>query len=362
MALVALVAACGFHSGTARDGGGADDAPPDARLCFGSFVEICFNSAANVPTGPLALPELPTTEINTESSTMCDPNNRQAATYCVVAGAGFVLPANRTIRAYGSKPLVLLSIGPADLAGVIDVSSRRDTDVKARGAGADPTDGCAGASPAMAAGGGFGGSFGGKGGNGEQVGSTMGGTSAGVAAAPTTLRGGCPGGDGMMAGASRTLGGSGGGAVAVIATTIQLDGKINASGAGGPGGDLISTGGGGGGAGGMIALDAASITGNGMLFANGGGGGQGGSFATNGAGQDGRESTGPLVVGAGGRTGTTTGGTGGDGASGTISKDGLPAQTTGLSGNAGGGAGGGGAGFIRAHGITNNIAPASTDL
>jgi hypothetical protein len=32
-----------------------------------------------------------------------------------------------------------------------------------------------------------------------------------------------------------------------------------------------------------------------------------------------------------------------------------------LSGNAGGGAGGGGAGFIRARGITTNIAPVSTD-
>jgi hypothetical protein len=32
-----------------------------------------------------------------------------------------------------------------------------------------------------------------------------------------------------------------------------------------------------------------------------------------------------------------------------------------LSGNAGGGAGGGAAGFIRAHGITTNISPASTD-
>jgi hypothetical protein len=165
-------------------------APPDVAVCFGSFVRICFQSASNVPTMPVMLPDVSIVEIDTDIASLCDQNNDHASAYCVVAGAGFTLPANRTIRAYGSKPLVLLSTTTFDLLGVVDVSSNRAGGAQAKGAGADPVGLCIGATAAQAAGGGFGGSFGGKGGDGEQVDAVAGGTAGMVGTLPTILRSG----------------------------------------------------------------------------------------------------------------------------------------------------------------------------
>jgi hypothetical protein len=367
MALLAMVPACGFQSSAAHDGGD-DSGTPNGPRCFGSFVTVCFTTLADVPTkSVMVLDDLP---IDTGSWSMCDQHNDQMTKYCVVAGTSFTLSPSKTIRAYGSKPLVLLSTSTMTLPALstVDVSSNRlndSTDPKAKGAGANPA-ACAtnaGTPPEMA-GGGYGGSFGGKGGDGERLSgaqATSGIAAAALSAPPTLLRGGCSGGNGDNTGGA---GGSGGGVVALIATTsILLDGTINASGAGGHGSPATKSGGGGGGSGGMIVLDSPSITGTagtGPLFANGGSGGQGGTGGGAPAtGDDGTEPAAPSTAATGGNNTTgRDGGSGGTGSSGTR-LIGTNAGNTPAGPNGGGGGGGGGAGFIRAHGIAVNIAPPS---
>jgi len=331
--------------------GGSEATPPDAQLCFGSFVRVCFNTAADVPTSPVMLG---TTNIPTDSAPVCHQHNDQATKYCVIAGTSITTLPSTILRAYGIKPLVLLSTTTADISGNIDVSSRNGV-ANPVGAGANPTgsDVCTGATLAAGVSGGFGGSFGGRGGDGESKDGAQGIPSPAQASFPDKLRGGCPGGDGAGGGGR---GGDGGGAVAIIATTIQLSGTINASGAGGHGGPATKSGGGGGGSGGMIVLDASTVSATGALFANGGGGGQAGS--TTAAGDDGGESTGPTNTAQGGNNTSNAGGSGGRGSSG-ANLSGANA-TGGSQGSGGGGAGGGGAGFIRAPGVTTNIAPPSS--
>ncbi|HEX3478113.1 MAG TPA: hypothetical protein VHT91_23990, partial [Kofleriaceae bacterium] len=114
MALLALAPACGFSS----SGGGTDVGPP----CFGSVVRICFDAGA-VPMAPRSLPA---TEIDTDktaSGDLCDQNNDQKASYCVVTGAPLTLAAGAVLTAHGDKPLVLLSTTTMELLGDIDVSS-----------------------------------------------------------------------------------------------------------------------------------------------------------------------------------------------------------------------------------------------
>lgn len=132
-------------------------------------------------------------------------------------------------------------------------------------------------------------------------------------------------------------GGSGGGAVALIATEIRLDAEIKATGAGGFGGSG-QTGGGGGGSGGMVVLDAPIMLGMGTVFANGGGGGQGGTGGTRPAiGAPGAESIGPESPGMGGIS-DTAGGRGGLGSFACCRVDGFKAVGP-TDPNGGGGAG-----------------------
>jgi hypothetical protein len=336
---------------------------PDApSTCFGSFTKVCFTTLADVPTMPVILPIDLTIEIDTDSSTMCDQHNDRMNDYCVIAGAGFTLAAGQSIKGYGSKPLVLLSTTTMTLeaTSTIDVSSNRTVGPVAAGAGANSSLCTSGAAPELA-GGGYGGSFGGKGGNGEQLGgaATSGVAAAALTSPPAMLRGGCPGGTGDASGG---VGGSGGGAVALIAgTAIQIDGMVNASGAGGLGGPAFESGGGGGGSGGMIVLDAPSILATGPLFANGGGGGQGGADGGPGfgPGADGGESPDPLTPAPAGGNGITYGGYGGPGSAGTVRLGGVNGGSYPAGPYGGGGGGGGGAGFIRAPGVTTNISPPS---
>jgi hypothetical protein len=369
MATLALLPACGFNSPKVGDGGtedGNDSGTPDAQACFGSFPKVCFTSSANVPALPPPLPDLPVVDIDTSSTSICDQNNDQASSYCVVVGNVFTIATGKLIRAYGPKPLVLLSTTTFQLLGEIDVSSTSGIlSSHPIGAGASSPDlgtACGnGASAATINSGGFGGSFGGKGGNGKQTDGTRGAPAPASGRFPDQLRAGCPGGAGAGTGAG--TGGNGGGAVTIIGTVITLAGKINASGASGHGGSVNSKcGGGGGGSGGMIVLDATSIvpSGSPTLYANGGGGGQGGQSTLAGQGKDGGESTGPAAVGMGGNNGMSTGGGGGNGAFGTTNRDGDDAANA-VGSDGGGGGGGGGAGVIHAPGITMNIAPPSTD-
>jgi hypothetical protein len=363
MALLMMLPACG------DDSGNHGDAKVDAPLtCLGSLPKVCFTK---VPVTPVMVTE-DINDINTDvigiPPLVCDQNNEQKGTYCVIAGNGFTIPAGKRISAHGNKPLVLLSTTTFDLQGTVDVSSNHNPG--ATGAGAALA--CTGVTAATGNSGGYGGSFSGKGGDGEQL--IGAGEAKGIAAAPVafpqSLIGGCPGGNGStnVAGATAGIGGAGGGAVSIIAMgMINLDGTINASGAGGHAGLLNKSGGGGGGSGGMIVLasESSSIVtaATAALFANGGGGGQGGAGGAGagaGAGIDGGESPGPMTPAPGGNS-TKDGGTGGNGSFGAGRLTGSNGGSSPAVNMGGGGAGGGGAGFIRAPGATGtNISPPST--
>jgi hypothetical protein len=370
IAFLALLPACGFQAPLASGDGGGIDSPPDApQLCFGSFVRVCFNTVADVPTDAKNMSAGADIDTDSQMQAVCDQQNDRKRDFCVIAGKGFVLATGQVLRAHGSKPLVLLSTDTMMLeaTSMVDVSSTRMAAPQDRGAGANPSNCMAGMAPAMA-GGGFGGSFGGKGGDGERLGGpATSGTAAGATATPTMLRGGCPGGDGDNTGGigGGGAGGGGGGAVALVAaTSIQILGTVNASGAGGHGGPTANkSGGGGGGSGGMIVIESTSITATGLVFANGGGGGQGGTGpGTPAVGGDGGESTAPATAGIGG-AGSAVGGEGGKGSFGPGRIFGSPAANN-STGMGGGGAGGGGAGFIRGHGLpaAANIFPDAIDL
>jgi hypothetical protein len=354
--------------------------PPDApNLCFGSLSlsKVCFTSLAKVPTNAVELTA--DTEINTDTSPLCHPDNDKATEYCVVAGTGFTLAAGKKIRAYGTKPLVLLSTTTMQLDGEVDVSSNHVIDMEKKHVGAGSKAAaadCPGTTEAVTTSnsGGFGGSFGGKGGDGQNKDGVGGIAASAITSFPSVLRGGCPGGAGA---ASRPLpvtpgaGGAGGGAVALIAATrITFGDKINASGAGGLGGctGLGATsqrsGGGGGGSGGMIVLDAPAIVAvnNGVVFANGGGGAEGGAGPSGSGvpepGAPGNESTAPTTPGTKG-TGHE-GGDGGDGSAGSLTGGQNAAGQEVKDG--GGGAGGGGAGIVHAPMVpSEKVAPPSSN-
>ena len=360
MALLALVAACGFTGNHKGDGGvGDDDAPNEFPFCYGSFPKVCFQVA---PTDARTFTDA-ITVIDTASTMQCDQGNDQKDHYCVVAGNGFTINNAQKLAAHGSKPLILLSTTMFDLSGDIDVSSSRNG-IQTKGPGADPAE-CAMGAPPVGSSGGYGGSFHGKGGVGSEGNTSdgVGGTAPEpLAPFPSTLRGGCPGGGGNTIGAlGEGSGGSGGGAVAIIATQVHINGRINASGEGGRGGPGSKSGGGGGGSGGMIVIDSSMIQhdSRAAIWANGGGGGQGGGTGMGGS--SGNESTGPSV-GALASTGTAIGANGGGGSVGAVLMGGTGISDAGSGG--GGGGGGGGAGFVHVQGITDLliVSPTSIDL
>lgn len=199
-AVLALLPACGFSSSD-RDGS-------DVPRCHGSYLQICFSSAADVPVAPVTVPQLVDTD-----GPACDQHNDQAGDYCVVAGAGVTVPQGKPVRAFGTRPLILLSTTTVALIGTVNASSAR-VGTHPTGAGADPAGPCTGAAPADHSSGGFGGSLGGKGGDGEPVDTPRGKggiAAAGMARFPPRLRGGCPGGAGSTdtGGARPGVGGSG---------------------------------------------------------------------------------------------------------------------------------------------------------
>jgi hypothetical protein len=329
------------------------DAPPDAaQLCFGTFLNICLQSP---PSAPLQI-DVPAS-IDTLSSMLC-ATVTSGGDFCVLTGTTITI--NATLRGTGSRPLVLiardsLSINPS---GSIDVGSHRGANPET-GANSEPIGCFTGTVPGTRAGG-AGGSFTGAGGNGGDGGNGGNGGQRGNTVAPATvLRGGCAGQDGD--GTNRGVRGHGGGAVLLIAPSIDHSGAINAAGQGGIAGIDNSSGGGGGGAGGMIVLDATTITGNGLLLASGGGGGEGSGQNT--AGENGADPTG-TVAALGGNDGSNVGGNGGNGSAGAAGGGG-GSGANGANGGTpgGGGGGGGGAGLIRARTGQNlgpNVGPAVT--
>ncbi len=316
---------------------------PDAQACFGSGLgKLCLSS-------PPAQPRILSGMIDTGVDASCDEIVMVTGSpTCVIAGTSVDIAAGATFRGVGSRPLVIVASGMLEIAGALDVGSLRGD---ASGAGA-PSFPCAGLVAAESddggGGGGAGGNLAGAGGaggagdlndNGSPAGTGQGGTPS-AAFTPTLLHGGCRGGFGGAAGGGSITGagGAGGGAVYLIAgVTIEIDGRVVASGAGGSAGELQG-GGGGGGSGGMIGLDSPDIRGSGVLAANGGGGGEGGGFGVSVHGANG---TTDGTRATGGVGGDVDGGNGGDGSGG-----GALAGASGSGGNGGAGGGGGGAGFI----------------
>jgi hypothetical protein len=343
--------------------GGHPDVPPDARACFGTgLVQFCL---AKAPTQPFTTADLTTIDTgDTSAGSKCAPlaSVTSGGTFCVISATSINL--NGTLRATGSKPLVLLSTSSITTAAsaAIDVGSHRVHGIGApeTGAGANPGGAVCGAGTApTSGGGGAGGSFtglGGNGGNGNNLANT-GGTPGPVVTTTSELRGGCPGQDGQGGIVERGVHGSGGGAVFLIALDrLDIAGGIDAGGESGAAGITNASGGGGGGAGGMIGFDAPTINVTSLLLANGGAGGEG--SGQTGAGKDGADAT-ATAAAKGGAGNSGTGGDGGDGSAGAAAGPGSTGQT----GSNGGGGGGGGAGLIKAPNgasLGNMVSPAAT--
>ena len=322
----------------ARDanGDGTDSTIPDS--CYGTGdVVVC-------PRQPLPPTMTVPTVINTDASECIDLDPPSTPNICAIGATTLVISG---LQATGADPIVI--VGDTITVGAIDVSSGPGSAV---GAGARKSCPLAGTPASMA--GGAGGSHGALGGSGGKNGNNSPGGTPGAVPPPEVLRGGC---QGQNIGVS--LGGKGGGAVAVLARTkLTISGSINASGAPGAGGAAAGAGPGGG-AGGMIYLDSPDIgLGAGaQVFANGGGGGEAGEVGT--PGMPGLKSTNATTPGFGG-TGAGEGGDGGYGGyrdfAAANGNDGQP--------GVGGGGGGGAVGAIRIRpnpvGDASNVSPLPT--
>lgn len=208
--------------------------------------------------------------------------------------------AGATVRALGSRPLIIAVRRDATVGGTLTASSEG-----VLGAGADVScssgegeNGGASGNPQTAGGGGGGafGTDGGKGAKGDHGGSSGDRGEANGSSALTPLRGGCPGGDGGRASQGSGRGGHGGGAIQVSAggtLTLEWGATVSAHGEGGKGGLAHQRiGGGGGGSGGAILLEAArlEVSAGAAVVANGGAGGEGSGSLDGGDGQHGQRS------------------------------------------------------------------------
>jgi hypothetical protein len=336
------------------------DAPsPDAQLCYGAgLAPICVT---NAPTGTMTL--------DAPIDTTACPGEVVAQTggpeLCVIAATQISVSASVTVT--GGRPLMLLATETISVPGSLDVSSRR---VGARiGAGANFTGCGAGTAPlntTNGAGGGAGGSFvatGARGGDGAPAGVVVNNNGVAPTGMPLTfVRGGCKAQDGGDSGANQGgVGGASGGAVYLFAcTSIDVQGSIFASGAGGSA-SALHAGGGGGGAGGLIGLEAPTINVTGILAANGANGSGGsGSTAGGAAGADGA-TTAFSTQAAAASGGATGGGGGGRGFTGVALQTIGGTGSTAVAGTAGGG-GGGVAGVIYVKGTLTGtqVSPAPT--
>jgi len=313
---------------------GLDERTPDAaQQCFGSgTLAICLVE----PLAPTYLVEPGTVTTIDTATAACAAYTGGEPDLCVIAATTISIGGG--LIGQGDRPLVLVG-ATATVTGTINVSSN----LYWGGSGHQPTE-CESGVPAMAnGGGGAGASFGGRGGDGGGGnGSTTNGGTSPMSVTATRLRGGCQGRQGH---GGDFLAGRGGGAVAILASSITVGGTIDGSGSHGYGGTAGSSqgkGGSGGGSGGMIVLDAPAITITGQIFANGGGGGEGGEDTV--AGSHGHQPNDAAARALGGGGATVNGGDGGAGSAGP--------ELTGERGDdgiskGGGGGGGGGAGVIR---------------
>jgi hypothetical protein len=321
------------------------DAGVDAPACTPGMVDLCTRAA---PTESLVLAD--ELVIDTDNDAQCIPTAQaNGPELCLMYFKEVVIQSEGTLRAYGKRPLALAAKSTMEIAGIVDVSSRRARSAQ-QGAGGAPTDSCSlGATPGPSnsgAGGGAGGtmaSTGGAGGMGASV-TAIGGVPGTTLSALTSIRGGCDGQAGATGDEAGGAPGQGGGALYLAAPTIQISGFILAGGGGGGGGGRDG-GGGGGGSGGTILLQSDGLTVSGFLLAAGGGGGEAGDNTST-VGSPGQDAA-TQEIARGGSAGTN-GGNGGDGATtgtGGVGIVGTPAPAMPADTNGGGG-GGGGTGFI----------------
>jgi hypothetical protein len=155
------------------------------------------------------------------------------------------------------------------------------------------------------------------------------------------LRGGCAGGTGLF-----TKKGAGGGAIGLVANTVQVnsDGVLAVPGSGGGAAAFDTTGGGGGGSGGAIWIEGASVRVSGTCTANGGGGGAGHKNSVGGAGANGALDNDNAANGGSAQSG---GPDGGKGAAGTNVAE--AGDNPGPGDTAGGGGGGPGVIRVKSH-------------
>ena len=358
LALGLLGSGCGFSvaAGGNGDSDGGLDAPPEACVSFSSQLDTCGKTGLDTTlSGTLTL--------NTDTGELLQGTTPLSITSAVVSTTtnhlevrawyvrSLTLSANTQLRAVGTRPLAIVAYGKVSfLMGAL-------IDVGAGGAGASVscTPGATkGQDDSRGGAGGGGGGFGGAGapggnGNDDQGPSTGGMAGPKLAAIPSGVLGGCPGGAGGAGGDPGGEGGKGGGALD-LASAVEIElfamAGLNAGGGGGAGGTKLGSqygdaGGGGGGSGGMIFLEAPRVRSAGTLAANGGGGGEGSGDGD--AGNPGEAGRLAMMKAEGGKGGSPTGSDGGKGAADT-SLDGSGAANP-QDGGAGGG--GGGVGFIR---------------
>ena len=323
----------------------------DDWLQLPSFFDPCTDIP--VVSDDLILNEVGEYSYDTDLGTLTSPNDNPVAHTSVLLASGAegarVIVAGAievrtlaTLRATGSRPLLIVSWEDISIAGVVDVSSGAEL-----GAGANPSV-CSAATPGGddtdGGGGGGGGAFGGAGGDGADArdGTDAAGGSGATASAVPGFRGGCAGarggnGQSALGGAA----GNGGGAVYLVARkTLTIGGRVLASGEGGFGSGGDRSGGAGGGSGGMIGFEAVTLNllQDSVIAANGGGGGGGSNQNTGAPGQSGLPEAQPAIGGDGESTPAGDGGNGGYSA--------VLAGQDGTTSDRGGGGGGGGAGFV----------------
>jgi hypothetical protein len=227
------------------------------------------------------------------------PNGPELA---VLRVGSLEVTAGATVRAIGTRPLVILASGEVSILGTLDIAGRANT---AGAGGHESRTGLGAGDDAVASGaysdpggGGAGHAIAGRAGGTAEADTLLGGGGGGEYGddAITTLDGGSGGGRGRPGGCGRVDGGAGGGALQIYSAVrimIGMEGAIEAGGGGGLGGLTCvaqnAGAGSGGGSGGAIFLQAPEVDQRGVLAANGGAGGGGGSTTLTGnPGEDGR--------------------------------------------------------------------------
>src|ERR1043165_3744263 len=115
----------GTDSGT--DGGDGSGPDTDPNNCFGTPpFNVCFDPAfTQALTQPLSIPDQP---INTSNDTRCVLMTVAGTESCVLAGKTITVETTATLRATGSRPLVLIAVDTIMISGTVDVGSHRVRD------------------------------------------------------------------------------------------------------------------------------------------------------------------------------------------------------------------------------------------